>query len=63
MTDNSDFSRERQIEIYVRGVAGQKPTVPVDVRGLRDKARENMSTGSLCLYRRWGRYRKYDVSK
>lgn len=48
MTDNSDFSRERQTEIYVSGVAGQKPTVPVDVLGLRDKARENMSAEAFA---------------
>ena len=43
MSDNPDFSRQRQIEIYVPGVAGDKPTVPVDIKRLRDKAREVMS--------------------
>lgn len=43
MTTQTDFSRKRQVEVYVSGVAGDKPTVPVDIRKLRDKARELMS--------------------
>src|SRR5690606_20947597 len=43
MSDNPDFSRQRQIEIYVSGVAGDKPSVPVDIKRLRDKAQEVMS--------------------
>ncbi|MEO0597118.1 MAG: lactate 2-monooxygenase [Chloroflexota bacterium] len=43
MSENTEFSRERQIEVYVSGMAGDKPHVPVDVGRLRDAARERMS--------------------
>src|SRR5699024_4655539 len=46
---NDDESRsvtgtvERQREIYLRGLAGHKPRVPLDPKALEDKARRRMS--------------------
>ena len=38
-----EFSRERQIEIYVKGLSGKRSKVPVDMQALKSAARAVMS--------------------
>lgn len=40
---DSEFSRERQIEIYVKGLSGKRSKVPVDMSALETAARAAMS--------------------
>jgi lactate 2-monooxygenase len=39
----SEFSRERQIEIFVKGLGGKRPKVPVDMQALKAAAKDAMS--------------------
>ncbi|HVZ65819.1 MAG TPA: lactate 2-monooxygenase [Lacunisphaera sp.] len=42
-TDHSDIGRQRQREIYVAGIGGQRPAVPVGQKEREDAARATMS--------------------
>jgi lactate 2-monooxygenase len=39
----SDYGRARQASIFIRGLAGRRPRVPIDPHALEQKARESMS--------------------
>lgn len=43
MSEQIEFSRQRQIEIYTSGLSGDLPTVPVDMNRLRAAAQAAMS--------------------
>lgn len=40
---DSEFSRERQIEVFVKGLGGKRPKVPVAMQALEEAARAAMS--------------------
>ncbi|HET6765693.1 MAG TPA: hypothetical protein VFH27_18565, partial [Longimicrobiaceae bacterium] len=44
----ADVGRERQRAIYVAGVAGEKPRVPVNPDALEAAARRAMSAGAFA---------------
>lgn len=41
--DDKNFGRERQASIYIGGMSGQKPSVPIDMKGLEARAKEVLS--------------------
>jgi len=43
INDNSFTGSDRQKEIYIAGVGGKKPFVPIDLKQLEAEAKENMS--------------------
>lgn len=47
-TSDPGFGRLRQAEIFIRGLAGRKPAVPVDARRLEEKAQEVMSSEAFA---------------
>ena len=58
MSKKDSFSAlERQRQIYVAGMSGQQPVVPLDFQKLEQKAKEKNVTGGLCLcgWRCWNR--------